>query len=358
MNTEHKPTAVGGQALIEGLMMRSADKIAMAVRNSDGEIILEKHQVKMPKKWVTKTPLIRGMVMLFASLKVGYKCLMRSAEIAGLDAIEQIDEEEATKELSEKQSKRQSKKEAKLAIKQAKKEEKAAKSQCADNTSNTNEKSNNVLMGIVTVVAGILGVVLALVLFMWLPEFLFSIASRLLSLDSAMSGYSLLQSASVGVIRIILFVSYMGATSLMKDIRRTYMYHGAEHKAIYCHEQNLPLTLENVKAQSRFHPRCGTSFLIFMLIIGIFIGLLIPSDWNTLARTGTRFLLLPFIVGIGYEFIRFAGKKRGNKFVRLLSAPGIWLQKISTREPDDAMIECAIVALESVLAQDEINTSE
>jgi len=347
MSKEQKPTAVGGQALIEGLMMRSADKIAMAVRNSDGEIILEKREVKMPKKWVTKTPLIRGMVMLFSSLKVGYKCLMRSAEIAGLDAIEQIDEEErlANGEITLEQ--------VEIAEVEATSEPitpEQAESSTETTPSEDKKSSNAVLMGVVTVVAGILGVVLALVLFMWLPEFLFSIASRLFSLEG-MHGYSLLQSASVGVIRITLFVAYMAATSLMKDIRRTYMYHGAEHKAIYCHEKNLPLTLENVKAQSRFHPRCGTSFLIFMLIIGIFVGLLIPSEWSTLLRTGTRFLFLPLIVGIGYEFIRFAGKKRENIFVRILAAPGIWLQKISTREPTDDMIECAIVALESVLEE-------
>ena len=143
----------------------------------------------------------------------------------------------------------------------------------------------------------------------------------------------------------------MALVSLMNDIKRTFMYHGAEHKTIFCYESGLPLTVENVRKQSRFHPRCGTSFLILMLIVGVFIGMLIPTWFNPLLRTVVRLLLLPLTMGIGYELIKIAGK-HDNVFIRIISAPGLWLQRISTKEPTDDMIECAIAAIESVIPDD------
>ncbi len=147
------------------------------------------------------------------------------------------------------------------------------------------------------------------------------------------------------------------ATALMKDIRRVYQYHGAEHKSIFCYEQGLELTVENVRAQRRFHPRCGTSFLILMVLVSVFVMMFIPAQlvagkiWNILARTGISLLLLPLIVGLGYELIKLAGRK-DTAFTRIISAPGVWLQHITTREPDDSMIECAIMALKAVIPED------
>ena len=150
--------------------------------------------------------------------------------------------------------------------------------------------------------------------------------------------------------RILLFVGYVWATSLMKDIRRTYMYHGAEHKTIFCYEKGLPLTVENVRVQSRFHPRCGTSFMVLMLIVGIIVSMFIRVD-NLLLRTALKLLTFPIVVGVGYELIKLAGRS-DNLFTRIISAPGKWLQHITTREPDDSMIECAIAAMEKVIPED------
>jgi uncharacterized protein YqhQ len=153
-----------------------------------------------------------------------------------------------------------------------------------------------------------------------------------------------------GVMRIMLFVGYVWATSLMKDIRRTYMYHGAEHKTIFCYEKGLPLTVENVRPQTRFHPRCGTSFMVLMLIVGIIVSMFIRVD-NLLLRTGLKLLTFPIVVGVGYELIKWAGR-RDNACTRVISAPGKWLQHLTTREPDDSMIECAIGAMEKVIPED------
>jgi len=157
-----------------------------------------------------------------------------------------------------------------------------------------------------------------------------------------------------GVLRILLFVGYVWATSLMKDIRRTYMYHGAEHKTIFCYEKGLPLTVENVRPQVRFHPRCGTSFMVLMLIVGIIVSMFIRVD-NLVLRTGLKLLTFPIVVGVGYELIKLAGRA-DNVFTRIISAPGKWLQHITTREPDDSMIECAIAAMEKVIPGDGSDT--
>ena len=150
--------------------------------------------------------------------------------------------------------------------------------------------------------------------------------------------------------RIILFVAYVWATSLMKDIRRTYQYHGAEHKTIFCYEKGLPLTVANVRPQERFHPRCGTSFMVLMLIVGIIVSMFIRVD-NLVLRTALKLLTFPIVVGIGYELIKFAGR-HDNLLTRVVSAPGKWLQHVTTREPDDSMIECAIAAMEKVIPDD------
>ena len=305
-------TSIGGQALIEGVMMRGPKVTAMAVRNPDGEIVLEKseNQVKKKNKFFT-LPVIRGVFNFIESMKMGYKCLMRSAEIAGLEEIEKQESEKATEE---------------------------------------GKKDNSgAWMNVMMIIASVLGVVLAIFLFVALPSFLYSLLSKVSDFFSPDNRY--LRSAFEGVLKIVILVAYMSAISLMKDIRRTFMYHGAEHKTIFCYESGAELTVENVKKQKRFHPRCGTSFLIIMVLVSILVGFFIPTGIPTLLRVGIRILLLPFIMGIGYELIKFAGR-HDNIITKIISAPGVGLQHLTVFEPDDDMIECAIAAMKAVIPND------
>ena len=302
-----KKTSIGGQALIEGIMMRGPKVTAMAVRNDKTkEIILEEYPTKGQNRMkLLKLPFIRGIFNMIDSLSFGYKCLMRSAELSGLE-----DEEE-----------------------DAKKKKPSALDRLFE----------KLLMPIATVLA----VALALGLFVYLPMQLWKWIT--FSAPAVAQNYTL-RACFEGVMRILLFVAYVWATSLMKDIRRTYMYHGAEHKTIFCYEKGLPLTVENVRVQVRFHPRCGTSFMMLMLIVGIIVSMFIRVD-NLLLRTGLKLLTFPVVVGVGYELIKLAGRA-DNLFTRIISAPGKWLQHITTREPDDSMIECAIAAMEKVIPGD------
>ena len=331
-----KKTSIGGQALIEGIMMRGPKKISMAVRNPEGEMIVENWDNDGGDKPAYYTaPFLRGIFGFIDSMKFGYKCLMRSAEIAGLEEIEQD---------------KKSKKENNSDI----------DSQESVNEDNSSKKqsNNNIMMNAIMIIASILGVVLALVLFKGLPETLYELLKKIFpSLSGEGYGYQLVRSLFVGIFKIIILVAYMALVSLMKDIKRTFMYHGAEHKSIACYEAGLELTVENVKKQRRFHPRCGTSFLIIMVIVGIFITMFIPTTLsengvlNVIIRTGISIALLPLMMSIGYELIKLAGK-HDNAFTRVISAPGIWLQRITTNEPDDSMIECAITALKNVIPED------
>ena len=300
-----KKTSIGGQALIEGIMMRGPKVTAMAVRNDKTkEIILEEYPTKgQDRAKLFKLPFIRGIFNMIDSLSFGYKCLMRSAELSGLE-----DEEENKQ------------------------------------PSKWDKLFNAILMPVATVLA----VALALGLFVYLPMQIWKWIT--FSAPAVAQNYTL-RACFEGVMRILLFVAYVWATSLMKDIRRTYMYHGAEHKTIFCYEKGLPLTVENVRPQTRFHPRCGTSFMVLMLIVGIVISMFIRVD-NLLLRTGLKLLTFPVVVGIGYELIKLAGR-RDNVCTRVISAPGKWLQHITTREPDDSMIECAIAAMEKVIPGDD-----
>ncbi len=301
-----KMTSIGGQALIEGIMMRGPETSAMAVRNTSGEIILEECETKgKDRPRFCKLPFVRGLFNMYDSLTFGYKCLMRSAELSGLD-------EEENK----------------------KKEGKAP--------SAWDRLFEKLLMPIATVLA----VVLAVALFMYLPMQLW----KWIAGNSGAADNYFLRACFEGVLRILVFIAYVWATSLMKDIRRTYMYHGAEHKTIFCYEAGLPLTVENVRGQKRLHPRCGTSFLILVLIVGILVSMFIRIDSLPL-RMAVKLLTLPIVVGVGYELIKFAGRKN-NLLTRIISAPGMALQRITTREPDDSMIECAIAAMEKVIPSD------
>ena len=299
-----KKTSIGGQALIEGIMMRGPKVSAMAVRDPQGNIVLEKWDNEPADKKTTfidklkKVPVVRGVFNFASAMISGYKALMKSAEISGL-------EEE-------------------------------------------DKKDSKGVMVIVGVLSAVLSVVLSVGLFIFLPTFIYDLLSKVIP---ALVGNRVLKSVFEGVLKILILVGYMSAVSLMKDIRRTFQYHGAEHKTIFCYEAGLELTVENVRGQGRFHPRCGTSFLIVMLLVSIFIGMIIPPELPPVIRTLIKIVLLPLTMGLGYEFIKFAGK-HDNIVTKILSAPGLWMQRITVLEPTDEMIECAIAAVNEVIPDD------
>ncbi|MBE6634484.1 MAG: DUF1385 domain-containing protein, partial [Ruminococcaceae bacterium] len=305
------------------------------------------------------------------SMTVGYKCLMRSAEIAGLEDIveekpdkkrkkkkEQTAEETASEALGTGTSREAAVDESETAPAEASTPAPADKEK-----TDGDEKLPAWVMTAIMVVSIVFGMGLALFLFKFLPAKIFTwLAIPFPKLQNTGSDAlnSLIKSVFEGVLKIALLVGYMAAISLMKDIRRTFMFHGAEHKTIFCYEAGLELTVENVRRQNRFHPRCGTSFLILMLIVNIFISFFIDpialqlfeTTLNPLARTGVSLLLLPLIVGLGYELIKFAGRHDGI-LTKIISAPGVWLQHITVLEPTDDMIECAIAAVKEVIPTDD-----
>lgn len=318
-----KITSIGGSALIEGIMMRGPKNINVAVRTGEDTIETEEITVKpiSSKGKFFRLPLIRGVVGMIDSFRLSYKSLMLSADKA-IGSIEQEEEE-------------MSKFEKWL-----------------------NDKLGEKLMGVIMSIASVLGVGLALVLFFWLPTFLYSLIANL-DVSPAFNAFfdaRLTQSAFEGILRIALFLGYIIIVSQMEDMKRVFMYHGAEHKTIFCYEADEELTVENIRKHSRFHPRCGTSFIVIMLILGIVIGLFVPQFswlgvWGTVLRSAIKILLLPLSVGIGYELIKLCGK-HDNWFTRIIAAPGLWAQRITTREPDDKMLEVAIAAITPVIPDD------
>lgn len=304
MANEKKKTSIGGQALIEGIMMRGPFLTSMATRLPDGSIDVETWNTHKGSKtpWTRKTPFIRGIFNMVDSMVVGYSCLMKSAEKAGV-------EEEPTK---------------------------------FDRW--LEEKLGDNMMKVLGGFAVVLGVALAAVLFIFIPT---GLSSLLKPLIGAGIGLSLIE----GLIKVIILVGYMWLCSRMKEIHRVFEYHGAEHKSIACYEAGLPLTVENVRPQRRFHPRCGTSFLFLVVFISIIVGSFISWD-NPAIRMLLKLALIPVVVGISYELIKLAGRSDGI-LTRIISAPGMWLQHITTCEPDDGQIECAIAALEAVIPEDE-----
>lgn len=310
----HK-TSVGGQALIEGVMMQGPKGMATAVRKPDGEILTEYHEVKRirDKSKFLGLPVIRGIVAFIESMLTGYKTLMYSAEVSGMDDIEDAQMNKFEKWLTDK----------------------------------LGDKLMDIIMGIATV----LGFALAFAIFFYLPVFIFN---RI----NALSGDTLTpwQGTIEGTLKIVIFVVYMICVSQMNDIKRVFKYHGAEHKSISCYEAGLELTVENVKKSTRFHPRCGTSFMFVMLILSIFVitllSLVVPEELkkNTVVWMCIKLPMVPVIMGIGYEFIRYAGR-HDNVFVKILSAPGLWMQRITTKEPEDDIIECGIEALKAVITE-------
>jgi len=304
--SKQKKTSIGGMALMEGIMMRGPQKTMMAVRRPDGEIEVSEESFKSlaSKSKFFKIPLVRGVVGFIDSMLTGYKCLIKSAEIAGLE----LEEEEA---------------------------------------SEFDKKLMNFfgdkLMTVISAIAMVFGVALAVGLFFLLPSFLFD------QLQKLWPGILGLRSPFEGGLRILIFVVYILAISGMKDVKKMFQYHGAEHKTIFCYEAGLELTVENVKKQRRFHPRCGTSFLLIMMVLGIIIGFFIPFQ-DMYLRSAVKILLVPLMMGLGYEIIKIAGR-HDNILTRIVSAPGIWMQRLTTKEPDDDQIEVAIAALAPVIPE-------
>ena len=338
-----RKTSIGGQALMEGIMMRGPKMTAMAVRNTKGEVVVEEFETPTAKRPAfCRWPIIRGILGYVDSMTLGYKCLMRSAELSGLEDI-----------VEEKPKKKKGKK-AEAIVGENVVEEQSTEPK----EEKKEDKMPAWMMTLVSAVSVVLGFGLAIVLFMILPTFLYGLVAPFIEGENIFLN-SIWKSAIEGILKVVLLVGYMAAISLMKDIRRTYMYHGAEHKTIFCYEAGLPLTVENVRAQNRFHPRCGTSFLILMVLVSIFISFFIDpisvSISGAVLPIGLRVLvklaLLPIIVGVGYELIKFAGR-HDNLLTRIISLPGVWLQHLTVFEPDDDMIECAITAVERVIPDD------
>ena len=322
-STEKFKTMIGGQALIEGIMMLGPDKSSVVVRKKDGLRIKTEPRKVSEGFSLKKLPLIRGVFNFCASMKMGVTALLYSADVYAED------DEEAAQEP-------QSRLDAWL--------EKHLSS----------EKAQSVM----TTLAVVVGIAFSVALFFVLPSLIGSVINRFLTTNE------LVRNLLEGLVRIVIFLSYMFLVSRMKDMKRVFSYHGAEHKTIRCYEARLPLTVENVRRQTRLHPRCGTSFLFVVIIISILVfsvatQLLAPVTpefhnrvLEALFRVALRLLLLPIVVGISYEFNRLVGR-HDNWLTRALSAPGMWLQYLTTNEPDDSMIEVGIEALRQVLPEQE-----
>ncbi len=312
MRTGNSPEGellVGGQALIEGVMMRSPGAYGVAVRRPDGSIAFQRGKVaSLARRYpFLKLPILRGVAVLFQSLALGIRALNFSAEQAmaeGAEAGKPAAAEEAKKE----------------------------------------DKSNWAIAGSMTV-----GLVLGAVVFLLIPLWLTRLAEHhLFGGHLSTIPFNLVD----GALRALFFLGYIFAISRMKDIHRVFQYHGAEHKVVFAWEKQVPLTVENARAQSRLHPRCGTSFLLFVLLVSILVFSLIPKTLPFVVMYGGRLLLVPVIAGLSYEVLRFTAKHRAAPLFALLVAPGLALQRITTQEPADDMLEVAIAALEEALRED------
>ena len=299
-------TMIGGQALMEGILMRGPDKQAIVCRTENGLVEkVEPLNLVKDKYPVLGWPFIRGIVTFADSMVKGMRALTYSASL-----------------LPEDQQEEPSKFDLWLEKKLG------------------SEKAEKYIIGF----AAVLGVLLALTLFIFVP-------TLIAGLIPGIEGHYTARSVIEGAIKIVIFLVYLGLVAKMKEIKRLFSYHGAEHKTIFCYEKGLPLTVENVRPQSRFHPRCGTSFLLVVIILGLFVGLFIQVD-NVFLRIGLRVLLLPVIVCVAYELNRWAGRHDTNIVSRIVTWPGKQLQHLTTNEPDDGMIECAIRAMELVIPEE------
>lgn len=292
---------------MEGVMMRGEKSVATAVRDSDGKIVVESKRLPKSAPWWKKVPILRGAINFFMMMLEGMQILMRSAEVYG---------EEEPSDFEKKLAKK--------------------------------FKIN--LFDVVIWVAVILGIGLSLFLFIMLPQFIMSGVQALFNWYP----HAVVINAIMGVLRLVIFVLYIVLASLVKDVKRVFEYHGAEHKVITCYEEELPLTVENVKKMSKEHDRCGTTFMFIVMAISIIFYTVLGAlglDGDMWARIGLRIILLPFVAGISYEILKFLARF-DNWFVRVLKAPGLFLQKFTTSEPDDSMIEVSIKAFETVMEMD------
>lgn len=299
-------SGIGGQAVMEGIMMKNADKYSVAVRKPDNEIEVKVEDYNLGQRFKTirKLPILRGVFSFIDSLYLGMSTLMYSASFFE----EEQEDSDSTETLSEEEK---AKKEAK------------------------EKKENDVLMAGTVIVS----VVMAIAIFFALPYFLSTFFQKFISSDVVIA---LLE----GIIRLAIFIVYILLISLTPDIKRVFMYHGAEHKCINCIEHGLELNVENVRKSSKLHKRCGTSFLIIVMLVSIVFFMFIRVD-SKLLRLVLRLILIPVIAGVSYEFIRLAGRY-DNPIVDLFSKPGLWMQRITTKEPDDDMIEVGIASVEAV----------
>lgn len=303
----HK-TSIGGQAVIEGVMMRGPKEIAIAVRKPDNEIVIEKRPIAsvLQKNKFLKLPIIRGCISFFESMIVGVKALMFSAQFFDVEGEEAESKFEKWLE----------------------------------------EKLGDKIKDVVIYFSVILSLFLSIGLFFLLPNFIAELIAKITPMASEGVTRTLIE----GAVRMAIFLAYLLLVSQMKDIKRVFMYHGAEHKTIAAYEHGLELTVENARKGCRLHPRCGTSFLIFVMIISVIVFLLIPSGLLWWQRALFKILLLPVVAGLSYEVIKFAGRHE-NWFTKLISMPGMWLQYITTREPDDSQLEVAIASMKAVLTE-------
>lgn len=314
-----KKTSIGGQALIEGIMMRGPQKDVMAVRLKDSTIDVSEMQIKSIKNKFAffKLPIVRGVVGFIDSMLIGYRAMMESAEKSGY--LDELEEESAQEEQTQ---------------------------------SSDGDKNTSLMMTVITIIATVIAVILCVGLFIYLPSLAFKGINYL-----AGGTLSPFQALFEGILKIAIFLGYMIAVSYMKDIKRVFAFHGAEHKTIFCYEAGLELTVENVRKQRRFHPRCGTSFMILMLIVSVFVTFLLDAAIPALKevlwlRTIIKLLLVPLICGLGYELIRVCGRY-DNIVTRIIATPGLWIQRITVKEPDDSMIEVAIAAMNEVIPENE-----
>ena len=354
-----RKTSIGGQALMEGIMMRGPAKTAMAVRNTKGEIVVEECQFSTKKRPAFfRLPFIRGVFGFIDSMTLGYKCLMRSAEISGLEELEAEMEKEKAEKKAAKKAAKEAKKAGKSAGATAPVETPVVSVENADDgqavtdsaPQKEEKKGTSAMTTIMMIVSVLFAVVIMVGLFIIIPAFLYNfLADHNVPLFDRDNRY--FRSVFEGIMKVVLLVGYMALMCLMKDIRRTFQYHGAEHKTIFCYEQGLELTVENVRKQKRFHPRCGTSFLILMMLVSILVGFFIPPTLDTWLRVGIKLLLVPVIMGLGFELIKICGRF-DNWLTRIISFPGVALQHITVFEPDDSMIECAIAAMKEVIPDD------
>ncbi|MGA1862430.1 DUF1385 domain-containing protein [Deferribacter thermophilus] len=286
-----KSLDVGGQAVIEGVMMRAPGKFVIAVRREDGKIVVKKKDISIDNKPLFKKPILRGLIALYNALILGISALNFSAYHAFGEGSEKISKKE-------------------------------------------------MFFSLIT------GLLLGIGLFIFLPLFITDLLKHLLPLlDRSFLAYN----AVDGVIRVIFFLLYIYFISFFKDIRRVFEYHGAEHKAIYTYESGKELSVENAKQMSRFHPRCGTSFLLIVMIVSILVFSIIPKDAHFMIKLLSRIVFIPLIAGLSYEILKLSDKFSNNIIVKILIKPGLWLQKLTTKEPDEEQIEVALISLKLAL---------